>query len=108
MASRCVNPQCAVPWNLFGAGALYAVEMTNPAHSPRCKEYIWLCASCAAHLTLRTDAGWSCSGDTTVKNSIPPATRRHAGLRLVFRSTWVRLPMKSMIRKQTISTNRSW
>jgi hypothetical protein len=97
MVSRCINPHCAVHWNLFGAsafgaGALYAFEKSKTDHPPHRKEYIWLCASCATRLTLETDA----AGVVVVTpHSRARAASRSDGpsdLRLVFRSTWVLLP----------------
>ena len=50
MASRCINPQCENQSSFFGAGALYAFQEHEAAHSRRHMRYLWLCASCAAPL----------------------------------------------------------
>jgi hypothetical protein len=108
MSSRCVNPQCAAQWDLFGAGALYVIERRKTAHSSRQREYIWLCASCAESSTLQTDA----TGNVVV---VPQTRARNfarsdntGDLRLVFRSTGVPLPLNSGVRKQSASMVNNW
>jgi hypothetical protein len=101
MVSCCVNPQCAMQSKLFGAGALYALEMKiKTVRSSHRKQYVWLCASCAAGWTLQTNSVGNVV--VTTRSKVPSFTRTHAsgGLRLVFRSTGVPLPTTSNCWKQ--------
>ena len=92
MASRCINPQCEDQSSFFGAGALYAFQEHEAAHSRRHMQYLWLCASCAAHCVVRTDG----AGKVIVvsrSHAEPFKVRDAAGkLRLIFRSKRVPLP----------------
>lgn len=104
MTSRCVNPQCAAQWELFGAGALYAFERRKTAHSSRQRKYIWLCAFCANRSTLETDA----TGNVMVVPQTSAGTSAQSDLRLVFRSPGVPLLLISDVGKQGVSSVRSW
>ncbi len=100
MVSRCVNPRCVVQLNLFGAGALYALEKTKTIRSSRHREYIWLCASCATRLTLQTDADGNVVVIPQSQTRSFPRSDVTSDLRLVFRSTWVPLLTASSIWKK--------
>ena len=91
MASRCINPQCENQSSFFGAGALYAFQEHEAAHSRRHVRYLWLCASCAPHYAVRTDGG----GKVIVvsRSQVEPFKARDAKLRLIFRSKRVPLPI---------------
>ena len=95
MASRCINPQCENQSSFFGAGALYAFQEPEAAHSRRHMRYLWLCASCAPHYVVRTDG----AGKVIVvsRSEAQPFKVRDAAakLRLVFRSKRVPLPPRA-------------
>ena len=108
MASRCVNPQCATQWDLFGAGALYAFEKRRTACFSRQREYLWLCASCANHSTLETNAIGNVVVVLRTRARTPARSDSISDLRLVFRSTGVPLPVANGIRKQHAAMINSW
>jgi hypothetical protein len=92
MASRCINPQCENQSSFFGAGALYAFQERDAAHAKRQREYLWLCASCAAHYAVRTDAARKVVVvPRSQARSIQP--RSAGNLCLIFRSKGVPLPL---------------
>lgn len=94
MASRCINPLCENQSSFFGAGALYAFQEHEAAHSRRHMQYLWLCASCAPHHAVRTDGA---SKVIVVPRSCaePFKPRDVCNLRLIFRSKRVPLPLGS-------------
>jgi hypothetical protein len=62
MLSKCANPACNASFRYFGEGRLFQFELDRPESAgphllgekkpARKVEYFWLCAHCAATLTL--------------------------------------------------------
>jgi hypothetical protein len=99
MAKRCINPQCPVQCDAFGAGALYALRKVITNRSSHVEEFLWLCASCSARSVLQTDAD---GGVLVVSKANTLSTSRFEGTRsihLIFASPWVSLPTPTTVWK---------
>jgi hypothetical protein len=93
MASRCINPKCENQSSFFGAGALYSLQECARAHSRRRMRYLWLCASCAPHQVVRTDAAGKVIVVPRLHAEPFKAPNMRGNPRLIFRSKRVRLPV---------------
>ncbi len=58
MLSKCANPECSAPFHYLHDGRLFEIELAeappdlNSRKKPVKTERFWLCASCAAVMTL--------------------------------------------------------
>ena len=71
MLSKCANPECSASFRYLQEGKLYRLEALSAPDSvypsgTRSAEYFWLCAECAAKMSLHL------TGDGSVSLSIVP------------------------------------
>ncbi len=67
MVSKCANPSCSAVFRRMGEGRLFRIEFqaSLPENAPfepgqqarRRTEYFWLCAQCAALMTIKVERG---------------------------------------------------
>jgi hypothetical protein len=67
MVSKCANPSCSAAFRRMGEGRLFRIEFQaslpenarfDPARQTgRRTEYFWLCAQCAASMTIKVERG---------------------------------------------------
>ncbi len=63
MLAKCANPDCHAPFHYLRDGRLFQIEFGSQPRPgtdkrpPYRVEYFWLCARCAASMTLKYETG---------------------------------------------------